>query len=148
MNNNGWIKIYYKIEEWDWFDDVNTLATFIHILLMANWEDKKWHGILIKRGSLVTSRGILAKKIGISVQQLRTSLDRLISTKEITKSTTANYTVISINNYEDYQKVTRLSTSHQPAINQPSTTTKEYKNIRNKEYISPTPLKIYDKWSL
>lgn len=137
--NNGWIKLHRKIEDWCWFGDPNTFVVFIHLLIMANVEDKRWRTIVIKRGSLVTSRGILAKRVGISVQQTRTSIDKLISTNEITKLVTPNYTVISINNYEQYQKSTKSLTNEQPTSNQRVTTTKEYKNIRSKEGESYDP---------
>lgn len=163
--NRGWIKIYTKITKWCWYDDINTRITFLHLLLTVNWEDKNWHGIVVKRGSRVFGRIELAKEVGISVQQLRTSLGKLSSTStfdslhtpggkkstsEITIKSYSKYSVVSINNYDDYQESTSISTNNQPATNQQLTTTEEYKNIRNKEYISPTPLKTYGKeeWTL
>jgi hypothetical protein len=130
---NGWVKLHRKIEDWCWFGDPNTFLVFIHLLLMANVQDKKWRSIIVKRGSFITSLSGLSERIGISVQQIRTSLDKLISTHEVTKSSTSTYTVISINNYDQYQKVTRSATNEQQTSNKPVTTTKEYKNIRSKE---------------
>lgn len=118
------------MRDWEWIDDPNTLATFIHILLLANWKDKKWRGILIKRGSFITSVAGLAKSVGISVQQTRTAIERLISTNEITKSSTSKYTVISVNNYEKYQMSTKSLTNEQQTNNKRITTTEEDKKIR------------------
>lgn len=152
MNDTGWIKLHRKFLNWEWYGDANVVATFIHLLLDANWEDKKWRGILIKRGSFITSISGLAESIGISIQQTRTALDKLISTNEITRSTSSNYTCISINNYDKYQQVTKSLTNEQQTNNKRITTTKEYKNIRNKEnniYISPERIKeISEKYKV
>ena len=40
----GWIKLYSKFLEWEWYTDVNTKAVFIHLLLTANYEQKKMEG--------------------------------------------------------------------------------------------------------
>ena len=102
-DNSGFIVIHRKILDWEWYGDTNTVRLFLHCLLKANWENKQWQGIEIKRGSFVTGRKILAKETGLSEQQVRTSLNKLISTNEITKRTTNKYTVITINNYCKYQ---------------------------------------------
>ena len=144
----GWIKMHHKLLDWEWASCPETLALWIHILLRANFEDKRWHGIMVPRGSLVTGRKELAKNTGLSEQQVRTSLNRLISTNEITISTTNKFSIITICKYEDYQMIengvnqednqdsNQQSTNNQPTNNQQITTTKEYKNTRNKESIS------------
>jgi len=104
----------------------------MHIILTANHTDQKWCGNIIKRGQLMYGRTQLAAEIGITVQQLRTSLNKLSSTNEITNVTSSKGSIITITNYNDYQSSNQennqLSTSYQPAINQLSTTTKECKN--------------------
>lgn len=114
-NNKGWITLHRSILEWEWYDDVNTKSLFIHLLLVANHCDKEWKGILIKRGQVLTGRLSLAKTLGLSEQQIRTSITHLISTNEITKSSTAKYTVITIVNYDKYQN---KQPTEQPTINQ------------------------------
>ena len=39
---------------------------FIHCLLKANYEEKKWQGIIIPRGGFITSIGHLAIELGFS----------------------------------------------------------------------------------
>ena len=99
----GWIKIHRKIINWEWYDDINTKVLFLHLLLTANHEDKKWRGKIIKRGEKITSLSHLSEEIGLSVQQIRTSLSKLKSTNEITIKSTSKYTLISIEKYNDYQ---------------------------------------------
>jgi hypothetical protein len=79
------------------------VALWIHILFEANWEDKKWQGIVVPRGSFVTSISRLAKTSGLSVQQTRTCLERLKSTHEITIKSTNSYTIITVCKYDVYQ---------------------------------------------
>ena len=128
---NGWIKIHDNLLNWEWYDDINTKTLFLHLLLMANWKDKKWHGILIKRGSFVTSLGKLANQTGLSVQNVRTSLNKLKSTHEITSKTTNKYTYITINNFNDYQETTNKLTNNQQTTNKQLTTTEEGKKDKN-----------------
>jgi len=130
---SGWIKIHRKILEWEWYDDANTFRLFIHLLLKANHKDKKYRGVLVKKGSLLTGRELLSQETGLSIQQVRTCLTRLKSTKEITINSTKQGTVVEIVKYESYQVVTNEPTTNQPTTNQQSTTNKNEKN--NKEVI-------------
>lgn len=138
MNDKGFIKIYRSLLQWEWYEDINTTRLFIHCLLMANWEDKNWQGLLIKRGSFVTSINKLSKETGLTVQQTRTAINKLKSTCNITSKTTSKYTVISIQNYDKLQENNKQITNEQQTnnmqVNKQITTTKEYKNIRTKEY--------------
>lgn len=134
--NQGWIKLHKQMKEWEWYKKPNTLALWIHLLLSANWEDKQWRGITIKRGQLVTSNRKLSLETGIPLQPTKTSLTNLQNAHQITRTSTSKYTIISINKYEDYQELaTQKTTSEQPTKRKPAThkltTTKEIKNINN-----------------
>ena len=120
----GWIKIHRKILEWEWYDDINTKVLFLHLLLTANHEDKKWRGTVIKRGQILTSLQHLADETHLSLQNVKTSLSKLKSTNEITIKSTNKYTVVSIEKYNDYQidetktnKQTNLRTNKQSTNN-------------------------------
>lgn len=138
MIEAGFIKLHRQILDWEWYSDINTTRVFIHLLLTANYEPKKWKGIDVARGSLVTSYPKLAEKTSLTVQQVRTSLSKLKSTGEITASKGLNYTLISIACYDDYQTINALNnrqiTDNQQTDNRQITTTKEVKKERNKEY--------------
>lgn len=99
----GWIKIHTKLLDWEWASCPETMALWIHLLLHANYEDNRWKGVIIPRGSLVTGRKILAEQTGLSEQQIRTGLKHLISTNEITIKSTNKYSIITICKYDDYQ---------------------------------------------
>ncbi len=137
--NEGFIKIFRKFTEWEWYDDIPTKVLFLHLLIIANWKAKKWHGITIKRGQVVTSQNHLAEQTQLSRQQVRTSLNKLISTNDITKSATSNYTIITIKNYNKYQDNNQVdnqrATNEQPTSNQRATTTKERKERKEREEV-------------
>lgn len=124
-----WIKTYEKLLKWEWYGDPNMVATWIHLLLKANWCDKKWRGKTIKRGQLITSRTRLANEVGTSEQQTRTCLERLQSSGEITCEATNRYTIITICNYDSYQCAKDIE---QPA-EQPTKTPTNDQQITNKQ---------------
>lgn len=129
--NKGFIQLHRSLLEWEWYDDNNTKILFLHCLLKANYKDKNYRGSSIKRGSFVTGRDVLAKELGLSVQQVRTSLTKLKSTNEITINSSSQGTVIEVIKYNDYQEVTNKTTNEQPTSNQQVTTTNNINNINN-----------------
>ncbi len=106
----GWISLYRRFIDWQWYRDINTKTLFLHLLLKANHKDQKWLDITIRRGQFVTSYKNLANETGLSIQNVRTSLNRLKSTQEIQYKTTNKYTLISIDKYDFYQDKDKNST--------------------------------------
>ena len=101
---NGRIAIDRQIMEWEWWGDINVFRLWMVILMLANWQDKKWRGQVIKRGSFITSYASLAEISGLSVQQTRTAINKLKSTGEIEQIVTNKYQLIIVVNYEKYQE--------------------------------------------
>lgn len=144
-NLNGFIKLHRKLVAWGWYQDYVVKDVFLHLLLTANFKDTTWRKQELKAGQLVTSYKSLAENLGFSVQQIRTAVDKLKSTGEITTKSTNKYTVITVVNWEDYQsnedlitsKSTRQITNNQQTNNKQITNNqqqrKNNKNIRNKE---------------
>jgi len=127
----GYIKLHRKIITWEWYEEPNVFRLFLHCLLKANHKDKKWRGNLIKRGSFITSLETLSKETRLTIQQVRTSLDKLILTKEINKVATNLSTCIIVNNYHEYQIDNKPVTNEQQTDNKRITTTKNDKNDKN-----------------
>lgn len=138
MALTGFVKLYRSLLDWEWHDDPATFTVFVHLLLMANYEPREWRGIHIARGQVVTGRKSLAEQTGLSEQSVRTALNHLKSTGEITIESTNRHSLISVVNYGKIQDMTSISTnaltanltSDQPTANQPSTTTKEVNKLR------------------
>lgn len=108
----GFIKIYRSMLTWEWWDDINTFRLFMTILFMANWKEKKWHGKTIPRGSFFTSLSSLSKKSGLSVKQVRNSLNKLISTNEVASERASNGRLITVVNYDFYQDLDEIRASN------------------------------------
>jgi len=126
--NNGWIKLHRKILNWEWYGNDNVFRLFIHLLLMANHEDTNWQGEAISAGQRITSRQHLSKELKLGEQSIRTALNKLKSTNEITIKSTSKYSVICIIKWSDYQlkenKLTSKSTS-KPPYEQPASNHKQ-----------------------
>jgi DNA replication protein DnaD len=130
---NGWIKIHRKMLDWEWYSEKNVLILFIHILLKASFKETNWKGVSIKRGQLITSRTHLSEETGLTVQQVRTCLDKLKSTNEITIKTTNRFTVITVENYTLYQDVEQKDNqqNNQNFTNQITTSKEGKESLRN-----------------
>ena len=138
--------MYRSFLDWEWYPDTNCVRLALHFILKANYRAKKWKGLIIDRGQLVTSRGQLSEETGLSEMQIRTAIDKLDNCGFITKSGTRKYTIITVCNYDLYQQAqdgfdngcqptdNQQTTSKQPTDNQQITTTKEYKKERIEEY--------------
>ncbi len=122
--NQGWIHLFRKFTNWEWYDNPNVKIVFLHCLLMANHKTGKWQGITIKRGQFISSYEKIASANGLSVQQVRTSIKKLKMTQEINTQTTNLYTLITVNNYGLYQSTL---TDKQQSINKQITTNKNEK---------------------
>lgn len=148
---DGWIKMYRVFLEWEWYSETNMVRLFLHLLLKANFEDKRWRGIVIKRGQLVTSISNLHTETRLSERAVRTCLDRLVKTGEIDKQTTSQYTIITICKYEEYQQVEEgkrqtndnQATSERQANDKRTTSERQqHKNIRSKELKNILPTNV------
>jgi hypothetical protein len=126
---SGWIKLHRQITDWEWYDDHNTFRLFIHLLLKANHKERSYRGTTIEVGCIMTGRELLSKETGLSVQQIRTCLERLKLTNEITIKSDKQGTIIQVVKYKDYQVSTNELTTNQPTSNQQVTTN----NNDNKE---------------
>lgn len=116
-NLNGFIKIHRKLLKWEWYSDINVRVLFFHCLLRANHKSERWQGIEINAGQFVTSYEHLAKECGLTVQQLRTALNKLKITNEITNKTTSRYSIITVNNWKRYQTNNKQITNNQQTNN-------------------------------
>lgn len=133
---NGWIKLNKKILKWGWYSDANVKITFLHLLLIATYEDCEYLGIKLKRGQAIIGSEKTAEQIGITRQQLRTALKKLEKFGEISKKSTNKFTIVTVENYNKYQGINKSSnqqiTNEQPINNQQITN--EQPHLRNKEY--------------
>lgn len=141
--NEGYIKLDRRILDWEWYSDINTTRLFVHLLLRANWKEGRFQGREIERGSLVTSLGKLSEETGLSVREVRTALNHLKETHEVTSEGHSKYTVITIKNYCFYQDSDMISdkqpTSKRQTKDKQATTIEEVKKEKREEIKKRVP---------
>lgn len=131
MLEKGFVKIYRSMIDWEWYKETNTKSLFLHLLLTVEIKDKKFQGYVIPKGSRVCSYPKLSEETGLSIQSVRTAINHLKSTGELTVSKTPKFSIISIKNwgrYQGYQQGSQQSANSQLTVNQ-----QHPKNIRIKE---------------
>ena len=105
MNYKGWIRLHRKLLDWQWHDEPNMVALWIHILLRACYGSNKYHGITTERGQLATSINALGAATGISRKTVLRCLRKLMDEGSIQmQGMNGVCTIITIVNYEQYQE--------------------------------------------
>ena len=156
--DNTYIKLFRKILSWEWYKDTNTTRVFLHILLKANYKPSRYKGVEVGAGECVFGRKQWAEELGLSEQQVRTALNHLKSTNEITIRATNKFSVVKVEKWAFWQieeggatnRATNKLTNNQPTTNQQVTTSKESKKVINKESLSyavPDGVKIGEKYT-
>lgn len=118
MSTEGWILLYKKFQQWEWYDYPTVKIIFLHCLLEANFKDAIWQGQKIKRGQFPTSVERLATLNGLTLQQTRNALKKLQTTNEINIQTTNRYSIITVKNYDLYQTSNKQKTRSNNRPNQ------------------------------
>lgn len=137
----GWIKLHRKFVEWEWFHRSEMVQAMLYFILMANHAPNKWQGFTIETGQFVTSFDKISKATGLTIQTIRTCINRLKSTGEITTKTTNKYSVVTICKYDNYQDINPIEQqaeqqAEQQTSNKQSTTNKNDKNKENNISVS------------
>lgn len=144
MLQNGFIALHRSLLSWGWHADPATGWLFVNLLLMANWTDSEWQGMTIKRGQLVTGRKALAAQTGLSERQIRTALDHLKSTNELTIKSTNKFSLITIVNYGKFQDVqSDIDQQNDQQVDQRPTSNRPQLNKDNKEEQGVSPRKRF-----
>ena len=146
--DSGFIKLYRKIIDWEWFDKSEMVHIFIFLLVKANHKDTLWRGIDVKRGQLITSIDSIKLSTNLSVQTIRTCLSRLEKSGEINKQTTNKHTVITVCKYDSYHSSGvsdfKAESQYQQTTNKQLTTDKNVKN--NKEDNKERDLDLFERF--
>ena len=143
----AWAPLSRDIKHFQYFQDRQVLQVLILVISSANYQDKPWQGIIIKKGQYVTSLGKIAELCDLSVRQVRLALEKLEKCGTIERETTNKYTVLTLCNYSDYNeqdeekrqtKGNQRANESQTKGNQRATTIHDNNNTRIQE--SNTPL--------
>lgn len=137
--DTGFITLHRKITENCLWQKPLLAHLTVHLLLMANHEEKKTvfagNEVTIKRGQLITGRYSLAEQTGLNVNTIKDLLKTLVNTHFITIKTTNKFSLITIVKYSDYQdkkeRNTSKNTNQTPARHQQDTTNNNVNNDNN-----------------
>lgn len=99
----GFIKLHRKMKKWGWYKDPNTFRLFVHLLLSASYKEVDYRGHHIMPGQVVCGRKQLAEELGLGEQTIRTALNHLKSTNEVTIKSTNKFSIVTIVNWAKYQ---------------------------------------------
>lgn len=127
MPRSGFVVLHRKMLDWEWFQKPNMVTLWIYLLLMAQHAPTKWQGISIEAGQLVTSLDRIVADTGITKRSLRTCLERLKSTHEITVKSTHQYSLITIDNwalYQDHEEKPTHESTHESTHDRHTTDTR------------------------
>ena len=144
--SDDWVKLYRKIRESVLRANPIMCHVFVNLLLDANWKDGKLKdGTIVRRGQVVLAQREFSKAIGLTRQQLRTTLKNLEKCEILTQESTHLGTIVTICNYNIYQDrngddqptyqptANPPLTHHQPTANPPLTHIEEGKKERKEE---------------
>lgn len=135
--DKGWISIYRKVcEHWIYqCREFDNFHAYFDLLRRAHWEDKKVlfnnNLILIKRGQFLTSEKSLAESWGWSRTKVRKFLQILSEDDMIIKESDNKKTIITICNYDKYQKQDEIK-EHQENNNKAAG--QQHENTKNNIY--------------
>ncbi len=102
-NRHMFIKLYYSLLDWEWSTEPSTFRVFIHLLLTANRKPRPYNGEMIYRGEVLASYEFISQSTGLSIQNVRTAINNLLSTNTITKRKVDSVNVYNIVNYNKWQ---------------------------------------------
>lgn len=99
----GYIKIHKKIQNWEWAQSPDTMHLLVWCNLLANYEEKKWQGVTIKRGQFIAGIYSLSEQTGLTPRKIRTCMQRLVDSGELKRKSTNKYTLYTVVKYSVFQ---------------------------------------------
>ena len=105
----GWVSIHRKIQDhWLWEDKpFSKGVAWVDLLMLANHTEGKvvlGNSIIeVKAGTVVTSKKKLAERWGWSNTKVNNFLELLEKDDMVTTKSTTKHTIVTIENYSDYQ---------------------------------------------
>lgn len=151
--DNGYIKLHRKMLEWEWYKHGATMRIFLHLLLIANWEESSWRGIKIHPGDVIRSDKNLAAELGLTIRQVKYSISVLRMSGELSSRMEHGTRIITVKNWGQYQNNVRAVSSKTSSdlssdLSLERTTVKEVKEVKKLRSVSadtpPTKTEVRD----
>lgn len=135
----GWIKIHRKLFNKGYYRNSQYIHLWLHLLLKANHDEKEWlfKGQIHKarRGEFLTSRITLSKETGIPQSTCEDILNLFEKEQQIQQQKNAKNRLITIINYNSYQKPDSNSDNTPTTRRQHADTNKNNKELKNDKNI-------------
>ncbi len=143
-NKRGnWLKLYRESLDSTVWQNPYTWKVWCWALMRANHSEVTLNinskDLVLKPGQFMSSHDSAVKELGryFSISRVRTALKYLKSTGRLTSQATANYSIFTILNWEDYQSIdkplSKLSTNSTQASDKRATTDKKDQEGSKKE---------------
>ena len=101
----NYVRFYRDIMDWEWYKNLNTFKLWFHCIVKANWQDGKFQGIEVPRGSFVSSYSKLAEETGLTYEEVRTATKNLIKSKNLTFTRFSKFGLFTVVSYDKYQSL-------------------------------------------
>lgn len=150
--DNGWIKIYRGLTVWRWYTEPNTIRLYLHLLLKATTKETPYRDFTLMPGQYAASLSQLGNELKMSARELRTAINNLVTTNELTIKTTNKFTLFSIQNWGKYQFCDKQN-DKQTDKQKTNDIEQEYNNIntptpgvRVREGLTPKENELFEKF--
>lgn len=133
--NQGYVKLWRKSLKSSVWDNHNLWRFWTWCLMKATYTARiarvGFQDISLEPGQFIFGRKRASEETGLSEQTIRTVIDSLRKSKNLTIKPTNKFSIISIVNWAEYQdESTNNLTNNQPTTNQQLTTNKKVKNVK------------------
>lgn len=137
---NGWVKLHRKmLDNPIIMKDAEHLAVWMYLLLNATHAEYpalfKGKKIMLQPGQLITGRKSIASTLCVNESKVRRILDMFESDQQIDRQRSNQNTLITLKNWDKYQffdqQIDQQMTNERPTDDQPVTTNKKNKNVKN-----------------
>ncbi len=109
----GFVKLYRKTLESSIFENPNLFKTFMWCLMKATYKDRKTmvglQEVKLSRGQFVTGRKAASVELNFKEASAWKYLKTLEKMQVISLKSNNKFTIVTIDNWEDYQAETEMS---------------------------------------
>ncbi len=105
--NGGWVKLYRQSVDNNWLHNHRLWVFWTYCLLKASHQKTVvtigFQRVPLEAGQFIFGRVKAAAELGMTERQVRTCLDSLKTTSNLTIKTTSKYSIITVVNWHTYQ---------------------------------------------
>ena len=100
---SGWYKQWRDIFDRKWAKDPKMVAVYVYLHTRAYVYRGDWHGQTIERGSCPTSRSAIMEGTGLTEQEVKSRMQKLVDYGEIIIKSSNHGTIVTVCDYDVYE---------------------------------------------